>query len=53
MVVDWLDFYDQSVKEGWKPERAIIKIREAVSEVYGPEFGKETEKRLNFTLSKR
>ena len=53
MIVDWLDFYDQSVKEGWKSERTINKIRESVSVVYGSEFGKETEKRLKFTLSNR
>jgi len=52
MVVDWLDFFDQSVKEGWNSQRTVNKIREAVSEVYGQEFGKETEKRLNFYFIK-
>jgi hypothetical protein len=53
MIVDWLNFFDQSIKEGWKPQRTINKIREAVSEVYGQEFSKEIEKRLNITLSNR
>jgi len=53
MVVDWLNFFDQSIKERWKPQRTINKIREAVSVVYDQEFGKETEKKLNLTLSNR
>lgn len=44
MIVDWLDFYDQSIKEGWKSERTKIKIRESVSEVFGPEYGKKLKK---------
>lgn len=50
MIVDWIDFYEQSVKEGWKSNRTINKIKESVSEIYGTEFGIETEKRLNLYL---
>lgn len=50
MVVDWIDFYDQSVKESWKPERTLVKIRDSVGDVFGPETGKEIIKRLKFYL---
>ena len=46
MVVDWLDFYDHAVKEGWKPERTLRKIRDSVEEVYGSEIGEKTLQRL-------
>lgn len=48
MVVDWLDFYDQTVKEGWKPERTLRRIRDSVGEVYGSETGEKTLLRLKF-----
>ena len=52
MLVDWQDFYLQAMKEGWKPKRTFIKIREAVGDIFGPAYGVEVEKRLNLTLEK-
>ena len=46
MVVDWVDFYEQSIKEGWKPDRTIIKIRDSVGDVFGSKYGEEVKKRL-------
>lgn len=48
MVPDWIDFYEQSVKEGWKPDRTITKIRDSVGDVFGSEYGEEVKKRLFF-----
>lgn len=50
MVVDWVDFYDQSVKEGWKSERTLVKIRESVGDVFGSQVGEVIIERLNFYL---
>lgn len=52
MIVDWFDFYDHALKEGWKPERAINKIRNSLGEVYSPEYGKEVIKKF-FRCKKR
>lgn len=46
MVVDWIDFYEESVKEGWKPDRTITKIRDSIGDVFGPKYGDEVKKRL-------
>lgn len=46
MVVDWLDFYDQAMKENWKPKRTLIKIRDSVGEVYGSKVGEEVMKKI-------
>jgi hypothetical protein len=50
MVPDWQDFYDQAIEEGWKSDRTILKIQEAVGDIFGPAYGSEVEKRLNLTL---
>ena len=50
MVVDWIDFYEESVKGGWRPDRTLVKIRDAVGEVFGTEVGKKVVERLNFYL---
>ncbi|MCK4817645.1 hypothetical protein KA005_17885 [bacterium] len=46
MVVDWLDFYDQAMKENWKPKRTLIKTRDSVGEVYGSKVGEEVMKKI-------
>jgi hypothetical protein len=51
MIVDWLDFYENSVKEGWKPERTFERIRISITDVFGPEFGDESLRRLKKIVS--
>jgi len=53
MIVDWLDFYDQAMKEKWKPKRTLIKIRALVGEVYGSKMGEETVKKLKIIWALR
>lgn len=48
MIPDWINFYEESVKEGWKPDRTITKIRDSVGDVFGSEYGEEVKKRLFF-----
>ena len=52
MIVDWLDFYRDGLKHGWKRDRMVERIRLAVSESYGKDFGDETIKRLEFCLTR-
>jgi hypothetical protein len=35
---DWLEFYFTAVSEGWNAKRTIGRLRQAVADVYGPEF---------------
>lgn len=51
MIIDWLDFYREGLKHGWKPDRMVERIRLSVNEVYGKESGDETLKRLNFCIN--
>lgn len=46
LQIDWLDFYNECLKHGWKPSGVIERIRHSVSEIYGKEYGEETIKRL-------
>jgi hypothetical protein len=53
MVVDWVDFYEQSIKGGWRSDRTIMKIRDSVGDVFGSEVGIKIIERLNFYLKTR
>jgi hypothetical protein len=45
-MMDWLDFYRDSVKQGWPKDRTIGRLREAVGDVYGPEWADEWHRRM-------
>lgn len=51
MLVDWIDFYLESLTCNWVPERTLERIRLAVGDVYGPGVGDETLKRLKFYIA--
>jgi len=53
MIIDWLDFYNQAMKEGWKPDRTIIKIKGALEDSFGLIYSREVIKRLKFCLNCR
>ena len=38
MMPDWIDFYDQAIKVGWKPKGVLSKLSEAIIDVYGIDF---------------
>lgn len=46
MVVDWIDFYREGLKHGWKEERMLERIKLSVSETYGQKQAEETVRRL-------
>jgi hypothetical protein len=46
MVIDWKDFYEDSFKNGQKPDRIIMKIESAVGDCFGPKYREEVMKRL-------
>jgi len=51
-VVDWLDFWSSAMKQGWKPDRTFIKLRRAVTDIYGEEWAEEWERRLRASAYK-
>ena len=48
---DWIAFYRKAINEGWKHDRIILKLEEAIGDVYGPEFKAEWRKRMDDVLS--
>lgn len=50
MIVDWIDFYEESIKGGWKNKTTFNKIETVIGDYYGPEYKKEVIKRLTFYL---
>tara|TARA_R110000824_G_scaffold38621_1_gene117870 strand:+ start:455 stop:826 length:372 start_codon:yes stop_codon:yes gene_type:complete len=46
MMLDWLDFFADSKKQGWKPQRTFIRLQAAVGDVYGPKFREGWEERM-------
>lgn len=37
-MLDWVDFYIESLKCDWPPERTFERLRQVVGEEYGPKF---------------
>ena len=48
MVIDWVDFFTDAIKNGWHPERTINKIVVSVEETFGTEYSTEVRKRLEY-----
>lgn len=48
MVIDWMDFYTDCIKNGWHPERTINKICVSLEETFGKDYSNEVRKRLVF-----
>lgn len=44
---DWVDYIESAVKAGSKRERAVLKLKTAVKDVYSPEFYKGWEASLD------
>lgn len=52
IVIDWFDFYESSIKGGWKPNTAITKIQSSVGDILGEKEGNEIIKRLKIATSR-
>jgi hypothetical protein len=46
MVVDWEDYYKESIKSGVKESSLVFKIESAVGDCFGSEYREEVSKRL-------
>lgn len=51
MVIDWVEFYRDSVKSGWKYSTLRVRVNTALVDILGPEYWNEVLKRLDFLHS--
>jgi hypothetical protein len=51
MVCDWLDFYDCAFKKNWPIDRTILKLENAIGDVYGPDYRTEWKRRMMFCVN--
>lgn len=47
-VIDWYDFWKESVSSGWNPRSTITKITTAVGDVQGPKIKEKVGEMLEF-----
>ena len=38
MIIDWIEFYKDAYKQGWKVKTIFNKIQEALVDTHGKEF---------------
>lgn len=52
ITIQWLDFYNVAVTDGWNPYSTIAKIENTVLYVMGPEYTEEFMRRLKWCIVK-
>jgi hypothetical protein len=50
MVVDWVDYYEESLKGGWSTKTSLNRIETAVGDYFGNKYKEEVMSRLNFYI---
>jgi hypothetical protein len=53
MVVDWVDFYEESLRYGWSAKTSLNRIENAVNDYYGMKYKDEVMKRIHFYIQSR
>ena len=53
MVPDWTGFYEEALKHGWKPNRVCLRLENVIADVYGPDYLKEWQTRMDRYLAGR
>lgn len=51
MVVDWIDYYEESLKYGWSTKTSLNRIETAVGDYFGTRYKGEVMSRLQFYIS--
>ncbi len=51
MVVDWIDYYEESLKYGWSTKTSLNRIETAVGDYFGTRYKEEVMGRLQFYIS--
>ena len=45
-LIDWMDFIEQSIKEGWKLKSTLVKIEVSLIDTFGKDYSKEVINRI-------
>jgi len=53
MVVDWIRYYEDSLKSGWSYKTLRLRLDSALGDVYGPKHRDEVLKRLDWHHSRQ
>jgi hypothetical protein len=48
MIVDWVGYYEDSVRSGWSYKTLRLRLDSALGDVYGPGYRDEVLKRLDW-----
>lgn len=51
MIVDWIDFYEETLKSGWSIKTCFNRIETALGDYYGISYKNEVMKRLKFYVT--
>lgn len=46
MVIDWLNFFEETRKHNWNPKTTLSKIEASIGDVYGREVKEEIVEKL-------
>lgn len=49
-VIDWIDFYESSIKSGWNMFTSLNKIEYSLSSVKGEEYSNRVMERLRYYI---
>jgi hypothetical protein len=50
IIIDWIDFYQDCIKNGWKHQTIINKLEHSLFDVYGKEYKNVIIERLKKCL---
>lgn len=53
MIVDWVDYYEESLKYGWSTNTSINRIETAVGDYFGTNYKLEVVNRLNLYIKSK
>jgi len=53
LIIDWIDFYEDSQKAGWLIKTTLNKIEEGLIDAMGKEYTHEVLKRLRYYIMKQ
>ena len=52
-IIDWINFYEDSLKDGWNPRTTLSKIEVALFDSCGKVYSSEVITRLKYYIVKR
>lgn len=53
LLIDWIEFLESSIKEGWNLKSTLVKIETSLIDIRGKEYTDDVVLRLKYYISKR